>query len=170
MGRKTIKIKPETANRLKQIRKEKGLSQKALANEIGASKTSLCRWEKGTQNISSYYLQQYADYFNCSVLYLECKTDKRKGNEIDIDIERSKIILQTIKTLDKNFITLVREYSDFEITTTNGEYYIKHKSSGGEVAVSYNDFSMLRNMFLDNIQTPINNYFNSHYGDKLSFD
>ena len=57
-------------NRLKELRKEKGLSQKALANELGVHYRTLQNWENGESNIKPEKAKLLADYFSVPVSYL----------------------------------------------------------------------------------------------------
>lgn len=59
-----------TMNRLKELRKEKKLTQEELAKEIGVSKITILRWENGERQIKPEKAQQLADYFGVSVGYL----------------------------------------------------------------------------------------------------
>lgn len=57
-------------NRLKELRKEKGLTQQGLADEIGTTKLTVSNWENEKHVIKSDKAQQLADYFGVSVGYL----------------------------------------------------------------------------------------------------
>ena len=57
-------------NRLKELRKEKKLTQEELASEIGVSKITILRWENGERQIKPDKAQALADYFGVSVGYL----------------------------------------------------------------------------------------------------
>lgn len=57
-------------NRLKDLRKEKGLSQKAFSEEIGVSYRTIQNWENGESQIKQDKAQQLADYFGVPVGYL----------------------------------------------------------------------------------------------------
>lgn len=57
-------------NRLKELRKEKGLSQKALADNFEVTEKTVSRWENGESQIKPDKAQQLADYFGVSVGYL----------------------------------------------------------------------------------------------------
>lgn len=59
-----------TMNRLKELRKEKKLTQEKLAQEIGVSKITILRWENGERQIKPDKIQQLADFFNVPVGYL----------------------------------------------------------------------------------------------------
>ena len=57
-------------NRLKELRKQKGLTQQGLADEISVSKITVLRWENEERQIKPEKAQQLADYFKVSVGYL----------------------------------------------------------------------------------------------------
>lgn len=57
-------------NRLKELRKEKGLTQVELANIVNVSKITVLRWENEERQIKPDKAQQLADYFGVSVGYL----------------------------------------------------------------------------------------------------
>lgn len=57
-------------NRLKILRKEKGLTQTKLANEIGVSKRTIIAWENDERQIKPDKAQQLADYFGVKEGYL----------------------------------------------------------------------------------------------------
>jgi transcriptional regulator len=54
-------------NRLKELRQEKKLSQKELAENIGVHYRTLQNWENGESQIKPEKAQQLADYFGVSV-------------------------------------------------------------------------------------------------------
>ena len=57
-------------NRLKELRKEKKLTQEELAGEIGVSKITILRWENGERQIKPDKAQALADYFGVPDSYL----------------------------------------------------------------------------------------------------
>lgn len=57
-------------NRLKELRKEKGLTQQELADIMGVTRRGYQKWEKGESTMKSDKAQQLADYFDVSVGYL----------------------------------------------------------------------------------------------------
>lgn len=76
-------------NRLKELRKQKKLTQEILANETGVTIRTVFRWEKGEQ-IKSDKAGQLADYLNVSVGYLLGYSDipdeiQLKSNEKIVD-------------------------------------------------------------------------------------
>lgn len=56
--------------RLKELRLEKGLSTRKLANEIGCSHIAISRWERGTQIPTIETLVALALFFKVSADYL----------------------------------------------------------------------------------------------------
>lgn len=65
-------------NRLKELRKEKGLTQQGLADDIGVHFRTLQNWENGKVDIKSDKAQALADYFGVSVGYLLGYETKRQ--------------------------------------------------------------------------------------------
>lgn len=57
-------------NRLKELRQEKKLSQKEIANFLGVNEKTISRWEKNESTIKSDKAQKLADYFGVSVSHL----------------------------------------------------------------------------------------------------
>lgn len=57
-------------NRLKELRKEKGLTQQGLADIVGVTKRTIIAWENRERDIKTDKAQQLADYFGVSVGYL----------------------------------------------------------------------------------------------------
>jgi len=64
--------------RIREIRKEKGISQKQLAHSIGKDQQSIQRLEAGNINPSFYYLHEIANGLNMS---LENIIEKTKYND-----------------------------------------------------------------------------------------
>lgn len=57
-------------NRLKQLRKDRGLTQSQLAEEVGVSYRTIQNWENGVNQIKPDKAQILADYFGVSIGYL----------------------------------------------------------------------------------------------------
>ena len=67
------------SERLKQLRKEKGVTQKAVADHIGIAGFSYQRFEYGTGRPSLDTAIELADYFDVSIDYLVGRSDSRGG-------------------------------------------------------------------------------------------
>ena len=64
------------AERLKELRAERGLSILALGKAIDVSDATICRWENGISDIKSDQLVLLAHYFGVSCDYLLGLTDE----------------------------------------------------------------------------------------------
>lgn len=73
--------------RLKSLRKEKGLTQKAIAEHFNTSPQSYAQWEKGLRTPNSDSLEKLANFFNVSTDYLLGNSDYK--NTLDQDIEEA---------------------------------------------------------------------------------
>lgn len=70
---------------LKDLRKEKGLTQEQLAKAIGVSDSTIRMIELGKRDGSNEVVDKIADFFNVSLDYLNGRTDKRTIDEQHID-------------------------------------------------------------------------------------
>ena len=61
--------------RLKELRKQKGITQIKLATDLNLSQNSISRYEQGVREADYKTLIMFADYFNVSVDYLLERTD-----------------------------------------------------------------------------------------------
>lgn len=110
-------------NRLKELRKEKKLSQKEIAKEMSISEKTLSRWENGESQIKPEKAKQLADYFGVSIGYLlgyiddseiyddEVVIEPEKGMILAYSLERSNKKLQ--EKMFKDFITFFRDNTIF---------------------------------------------------------
>lgn len=69
-------------NRLKELRKEKGLTQSDLGKIFGVSKITVLRWENGENQIKPDKAKQLADYFNVTIAYLLGYSDFEKSGSL----------------------------------------------------------------------------------------
>ena len=82
-------------NRLKELRKEKKLTQKELAKKTDIPYRTLKRWENGETDIKSDKANELAKLFNVSVTYLLGYSDKEERSssiELKNDIRRESAI------------------------------------------------------------------------------
>lgn len=64
--------------RLKQLRKERGITQLKLAMDLNMNQNSISRYETGDHEADYETLIKIADYFNVSIDYLLERTDNPK--------------------------------------------------------------------------------------------
>lgn len=64
-------------NRLRELRKERGLTLRELGDVINTSNQNISNWEVGRSSPNIGYLIALADYFNVSIDYLVGRSDVR---------------------------------------------------------------------------------------------
>ena len=64
--------------RLKQLRKERGISQLKLAMDLGLNQNSVSRYENGEREADYRTLIAFADYYGVSIDYILCRSDDPK--------------------------------------------------------------------------------------------
>lgn len=97
------------------LRKEKKLSQKEAANDLGISQALLSHYEKGIRECSLDFVIKVADYYEVSTDFLLGRTSERYSEITDISEEISdekrKSISQMInKRFIVNSINIIYEY------------------------------------------------------------
>ncbi len=65
-------------NRLKELREDKDLYQKDIANMLNMSQTGYSQYETETNDIPTKILKKLAEFYNTSIDYLLYETDERK--------------------------------------------------------------------------------------------
>ena len=80
--------------RLKEIRVDKGLSQKEIAKLLRTTQQQYSKYEIGIQILPIEKIVILADYYNTSIDYLLGRTDERKPYPKSILIENEKILVQ----------------------------------------------------------------------------
>lgn len=91
------------SNRLKSLRKEKGLTLEQMAKDLGTTKVTLSRYENGSREPKGETLNTLADYFNVSIDYLFARTDNKT-------FLSTKDITDVKKSIDE--VLLSFKYSD----------------------------------------------------------
>ena len=71
------------AQRLKKLRTDRGLSTRALGEEVGTSNATISRYETGKRDPDLILVHKIAKYFNVTIEYL-CGED--------IDVDKKKLI------------------------------------------------------------------------------
>jgi len=88
-------------NRLKELRKNRKISQDKLSQELNVNLRTIQRWESGISNIKPEKAQQLAKYFDVSIGYL-------LGYEhaLQVRVDRSHLSKQKQYILKMNDITI----------------------------------------------------------------
>ena len=126
-------------NRLKELRKEKKLSQKEIAKEMSISEKTLSRWENGESQIKPEKAQQLADYFGVNVGYLLGYSEYRElekaldktifSNYPDVETFLAQEIKELIGERTKDFYEYIDKqfYESYKNTAVPPEIVVKHR-------------------------------------------
>ena len=68
-------------NRLRQLRKGKGYTQIALQMQTGIEQALLSKYESGERVPPTETLYRLAEFYNVSIDYILCRTDKPEINK-----------------------------------------------------------------------------------------
>lgn len=71
--------------RIRDLRKQKRMSQTELAKSAGVSQTTVTAWETGKAEPSSSAVAKLADIFNVTTDYLLGRPELKKETDIDLD-------------------------------------------------------------------------------------
>lgn len=101
--------------RIKELRKEKRITQQEFADVFFLNKSSISRYEHGTQMPEADMLTKMADYFDVTLDYLLGRTNNKREPELKIalntfstnglnedDIEMVKGIIENLKKKNKS--------------------------------------------------------------------
>ena len=69
--------------RIRDLRKQKKMSQSELAKIIGVTQTTITAWETGKAEPASSAVANLADYFNVTTDYLLGRPDKKDDDNVD---------------------------------------------------------------------------------------
>ena len=118
-------------NRLKELRKEKKLTQEEIALELQVPLRTYQRWENGERQIKRDKAQALADYFGVSVGYLlgyeaSTRTDSLSDSIFNLQLEIMKnirkmeykdvVVLEQI-TRDLNREAIIEQSRRYHVTT-----------------------------------------------------
>jgi len=96
------------ADRIKELRKEKGYTQISLAEVLSVSKGTLSMWEMGERTPHHAMLVRLADMFDCTVDYLLGNANKKKLELAPNEAEDSAqmVVLKDYESIFYTFATL----------------------------------------------------------------
>lgn len=107
------------ANRITNLRKNKGLSQKEAAMSLGVSQALLSHYEKGVRECGLDFVVRCADYYGVTTDYLLGKQDSKYGMQGTLD---DMSILSTVtpeEKIDVQQLLLYMNYIAEEFGTTD---------------------------------------------------
>ena len=85
-----------TAERIKQLRKKKGVSQAELAEQIGVKTNTVSTWERGTRKPDFEALNLLSDYFEVSFEYILGSSDKEEARVKPTQDELDQLALSAL--------------------------------------------------------------------------
>ena len=85
-----------TAERIKQLRKKKGISQSELAEVIGVKNNTVSTWERGTRKPDFEALNLLSDYFEVSFDYILGSSDKEEARVKPTQDELDQLALSAL--------------------------------------------------------------------------
>lgn len=107
------------ANRLRELRMSKGLSQGDLASKLGVSKSRISMYEVGSRQPDFEMLEKIADYFNVDIDYLLGKENvstyvmtPEQKEVIDAICENAELLDLMRKAMNKNYYRKLRMLLD----------------------------------------------------------
>ncbi|WP_075780204.1 helix-turn-helix domain-containing protein [Marinitoga sp. 1137] len=109
------------SERLKQLREEKGISQRQLARDLNFSSAAVSLYESGQREPTLTALEKLAKYFNVSLDYLIGLTDK--DNELPdfvkeqitkIDELKSLKLSEKLELIGNELINISKKIKEFE--------------------------------------------------------
>lgn len=85
-----------TAERIKQLRKKKGISQSELAEVIGVKNNTVSTWERGTRKPDFEALNLLSNYFEVSFEYILGSSDKEEARVKPTQDELDQLALSAL--------------------------------------------------------------------------
>lgn len=79
--------------RIRDLRKQKRMSQTELAKSAGVSQTTVTAWETGKAEPSSSAVARLADIFNVTTDYLLGRPNKQETKKNDVELSDDDVIM-----------------------------------------------------------------------------
>lgn len=113
------------ASKLSQLRKERGISQKKAAQDLGISQALLSHYEKGIRECGLDFLIKCSEYYGVTTDYLLGVSNSRNGIDIDaLDFieEDDDFSVQTLRSAIKYLLDIVTAGSDSDAMKYISDY------------------------------------------------
>ena len=98
------------AERLRELRKERKMTQTELANALGVAMNTESIWERGERQPDDKLFISTAEYFGVPITYLAGVSDKRKWPELS-DQEAAEVAAEEQKEIDAHLMELLQDLS-----------------------------------------------------------
>ncbi len=90
------------ASRLKELRKEKGLTLEQIARDLSTTSMTISRYENGLREPKGDMLNSLANYFNVSIDYLFGRTSERYSISKKEKLDVKKALDELLKDFEDN--------------------------------------------------------------------
>ena len=97
--------------RLKELRKEKGLTQTQLAEAVGSQKETISRYENGGREPSNVFLLNVSEYFDTTIAYLLGASDIKHRQELSDEEAAAEADAEEQEAYDG----MIRRYNDLSM-------------------------------------------------------
>ncbi|MTB38012.1 helix-turn-helix transcriptional regulator [Streptococcus uberis] len=115
----------KNSNRIKELRKQKKLTQKQLAKKIGVASLSISRWENGERTPKPDMARLLANEFDVTIPYL-------LGYDVQIDDAEQNILPQVVELLELKYKDYYEQYN--QAKTDLHEKFLKLTSKIGTLS------------------------------------
>ena len=120
-----------TAERIKQLRKKKGISQSELEALIGVKNNTVSTWERGTRKPDFEALDLLSDYFEVSFEYILGSSDKEearvKPTQKELDTLALLSIADEIKEITEKYSRLSDKSQKMIDALINATYQLENR-------------------------------------------
>ena len=120
-----------TAERIKQLRKKKGISQSELAALIGVKNNTVSTWVRGTRKPDFEALDLLSDYFEVSFEYILGSSDKEearvKPTQKELDTLALSSIADEIKEITEKYSRLSDKSQKMIDALINATYQLENR-------------------------------------------
>lgn len=110
-------IKTATKTRLQELMQKENISYRKLANVIGSNAASLNLIANNNANPQASNLIALADFFDCSVDYLLCRTEQKlMADKITPEVIRQQLEdYENLSNVKKEAIRLIKQMNDASV-------------------------------------------------------
>ena len=114
------------SNKIKKHRKDKGLSQEALASLVGVTKSTISQWELGKSHPKSLNLLRLADIFQISIDQLESRQISLTNSECEKEFQAIPFYINVKAAGGDGSICINEEYKLIHVTDLPSNVKIKN--------------------------------------------
>lgn len=140
------------------LRKEKGVSQKSVADSLGISQALLSHYEKGVRECGLNFVVKCADFYGVSCDYLLGRSAEKTGSTILIEDVPDGDVMNSKKSMNFNMIVMLNKKLVSNSLAIIFDMLSKCKNSNLVMEVSYFIMiSVYRMLRVLHMSTPKNN-------------